>query len=109
MYKSTVLLLTDHFHTYKYNWCWHPGQPGKARGYVQLRKLESYEFLKEHGKYVMMSFRWGFGEVHDEFPVRFRVTKKCDWIWENPASMHKYKYLEIPNLIIWSIITQEGK
>ena len=20
----------------------------------------------------------------------------CDWIWENPASMHNYKYLEIP-------------
>ena len=33
----------------------------------------------------------------------------CDWIWENPASTHKYKYLEIPHLIIWSIITQEGK
>ena len=33
----------------------------------------------------------------------------CDWIWENPASTHNYKYLEIPNLIIWSIITQEGK
>ena len=33
----------------------------------------------------------------------------CDWIWENPASTHKYKYLEIPNSIIWSIITQEGK
>ena len=24
----------------------------------------------------------------------------CDWIWENPASTHKYKYLEIPILII---------
>ena len=33
----------------------------------------------------------------------------CDWIWENPASTHNYKYLEIPNLIIWNIITQEGK
>ena len=22
----------------------------------------------------------------------------CDWIWENPASTHNYKYLEIPNL-----------
>ena len=32
----------------------------------------------------------------------------CDWIWENPASTHNYKYLEILNLIIWSIITQEG-
>ena len=33
----------------------------------------------------------------------------CDWIWENLASMHNYKYLEILILIIWSIITQEGK
>ena len=36
-------------------------------------------------------------------------TYICDWIWENPASTHNYKYLEIPNLIIWGIITQEGK
>ena len=28
-------------------------------------------------------------------------------IWDNPPSMHNY--LEIPILIIWSIITQEGK
>ena len=33
----------------------------------------------------------------------------CDWIWENPASMHNYKYIEIPILIIWGVITQEGK
>ena len=24
------------------------------------------------------------------------------WIWENPASMHNYKHLEMPILIIWS-------
>ena len=24
----------------------------------------------------------------------------CDWIWEKPAFMHNYKYLEIPILII---------
>ena len=24
----------------------------------------------------------------------------CDWIRENPASTHNYKYLEIPNSII---------
>ena len=24
----------------------------------------------------------------------------CDWISENPAPMHNYKYLEIPILII---------
>ena len=27
----------------------------------------------------------------------------CDWIWENPTSMHDYKYLEILILIILSI------
>ena len=30
----------------------------------------------------------------------------CD---ENSASMHNYKHLEIPILIIWSIVTREGK
>ena len=29
-----------------------------------------------------------------------------DWIWEKPASTHDYK---LPSLIIWSIVTQEGK
>ena len=38
-----------------------------------------------------------------------RLGHICDWIWENPASTHSYKYLEIPNSIIWSIITQERK
>ena len=33
----------------------------------------------------------------------------CDQIWDNPPSTHNYKYLEIPILIIWSIITLEGK
>ena len=28
------------------------------------------------------------------------VTLKCDWILEYPTSTHKYKYLEIPILII---------
>ena len=34
----------------------------------------------------------------------------CDWIWDNPPSTHNnyYKYLEMI-LIIWSIITREGK
>ena len=32
----------------------------------------------------------------------------CDWLWENPSLMHKDKYLEIPNSIIQSIISQEG-
>ena len=41
--------------------------------------------------------------------LKFYLGYNCDWIWENPASMHNYKYLEIPNLIIWSIITQEEK
>ena len=27
--------------------------------------------------------------------------------WENPASMHNYKYLELPILIIWSIVTRK--
>ena len=33
----------------------------------------------------------------------------CDWIWENWASTHNYKYLEIPNLIIWSISYNSGR
>ena len=33
----------------------------------------------------------------------------CDFIRENPDSTDNYNYLEITNLIIWSIITQEGK
>ena len=33
----------------------------------------------------------------------------CDLIWENLPFMHGNKYLEIPILIIWSIVTQEGK
>ena len=37
-----------------------------------------------------------------------QIIFKCDWIWENPASTHNYKYLEIPILIIWSIATWEG-
>ena len=31
-----------------------------------------------------------------------------DWIWESPASMHSYKYLEILISLIWSIVTWEG-
>ena len=38
-----------------------------------------------------------------------RCTYTCDWIWENPVSSHNYKYLEILILIIWNIITWEGK
>ena len=34
------------------------------------------------------------------------VAITCDWIWENHLP-HNYKYLEIPNLIISSIVTQE--
>ena len=41
--------------------------------------------------------------------LKYVIIFICDWIWENPASTHKYKYLEIPNLMIWNIITQEGK
>ena len=32
----------------------------------------------------------------------------CDWIWENPASMHNYKYLEIPIINIWSTVSRKG-
>ena len=49
------------------------------------------------------------GKINYMCVVKFYPISICDWIWENPASTHKYKYLEIPNLIIWSIITQEGK
>ena len=33
----------------------------------------------------------------------------CDWIWDNSASTHNYKYLQIPIWIIWSIATSEWK
>ena len=39
-------------------------------------------------------------------------TYTCDWIWENVDSTHNYKYLEIHPvliLIIWRIVTREGK
>ena len=42
-------------------------------------------------------------------PARIIIKHICDWIWDNLASTHNYKYLEISNLIIWSIITQKGK
>ena len=32
----------------------------------------------------------------------------CDWLWENPPVTHKYKYLEIHNSIIQSIISRES-
>ena len=60
-------------------------------------------------------------QIHSsEFRVfcRLRIVLKittatvayiCDWIWENLASTHDYKHLEVPNLIIWSILTKEGK
>ena len=32
-----------------------------------------------------------------------------DWIWENLAFTHNYKYLEMPILIIWSSIQSEQK
>ena len=37
------------------------------------------------------------------------VQIACNWIWENPASTHNYKYLEIPLLIILSIVSWERK
>ena len=38
-----------------------------------------------------------------------RDSHICDWISENQASTHNYKYLEIPIVIIWRILTLEGK
>ena len=38
-----------------------------------------------------------------------KLDHNCDWFWENPPSMHNYKYLEKPILITRSIITQERK
>ena len=35
------------------------------------------------------------------------VSYKCDWIWENLASINNYKYLEI--LIFRSIVIQEQR
>ena len=32
----------------------------------------------------------------------------CDWLRENPPLTHKYKYLEISNSIIQSVISREG-
>ena len=29
------------------------------------------------------------------------LTSICDWIWDKKASMHNYKYFEVPILIIW--------
>ena len=43
--------------------------------------------------------RWSVLLVHT-------LIFKCDWIGDNPASTHNYKYLETPNL---NIITQKGK
>ena len=42
-------------------------------------------------------------------PYYHLVITICDRIWDYPRSTHNYKYLEIPILIIWSIITREGK
>ena len=36
-------------------------------------------------------------------------TYVYDWIWEKPLSMHNYKYLGIPIVIIWSAASREGK
>ena len=37
-----------------------------------------------------------------------KITQR-DWIWENQASTHKYKYLELLILFIWNIVSQERK
>ena len=37
------------------------------------------------------------------------MTNNCDLIWEKPPSTHNYKYLEIPIVIIWSVVSWEGK
>ena len=57
----------------------------------------------------------GMIDLKSEFYLHIHVHSHtrdsliCDWIWEKPPSTHNYKYLEIPILIIWSSITQEGK
>ena len=41
---------------------------------------------------------------------KFMIMKiMYDWIWENPASTHNYKYSETPILIIWSISYNLGR
>ena len=47
--------------------------------------------------------------VRDENNGVTKPCYMCDWIWENPASTHNYKYLEIPNLIIWNISYNSGR
>ena len=42
-------------------------------------------------------------------PLLVIPNRKGDWIWENPASMDQYKYLEILILIIRNIVTREVK
>ena len=41
--------------------------------------------------------------------IFFYIWYKCDWIWEKPPSTHNYKSLEIPILIIWRVVSREGK
>ena len=40
---------------------------------------------------------------------QFEQSPICDWIWEKLPSMHNYKYIEMPFVIIWSVVSQEGK
>ena len=46
---------------------------------------------------------------HPIKPVAIIIIIICEWIWEKPPSTHNYKYLEIPFVIIWSVVSQEGK
>ena len=57
---------------------------------------------------VKLSESKRFCHLFSLLPIN-QSNRICDWIWKNPDSTHNYKYLEIPILIIWNIITWEGK
>ena len=67
-----------------------------ADGLIKLETIIIYKYTSSHGSiYYIVALK-----VHmwctKVFVGLWLASWICDWIWENPASMNNYKYLEIP-------------
>ena len=51
---------------------------------------------------------WSNNLTNQSFNTEFKYLYLCNYVTGSPST-HNYKYLEIPILIVWGVISQEGK
>ena len=58
---------------------------------------------------IIVTYIYHFPIIYTGDKLHIVIIIICDCIVEKPPFMHNYKYLETLILILWSIVTQEGK